>query len=215
MELFKELSIRLDNARMEWAKIDGRISSVKDDITRIDKVLMANKERLVTEDRAQAVLKEYAKLSESFLRERVDGIVTAGMRAIFEDDTIECRLDFSIKRGQATVEPIMITRNGKAERNNRIADADSGGMANVAAFLYKIVALRLMTPRRRQILFADEPFRNLSRGRLQAAGVFVREIAKRLGIQVVMVTHQPEHIECGDAVYTFKNEQGQTVVEKG
>lgn len=215
MELFKELSVRLDNVRMEWAKIDGRISSVNDDIDRERKTLDFNRERMTIEDRAQAILKEYAKLSESFLRDRVDGIVTAGMRSIFEDETIECRLDFSIKRNQATVEPIMITRNGKTERNNRIADADSGGMANVAAFLYKIVALRLMTPRRRQILFADEPFRNLSRGRLYAAGVFVKEIAKRLGIQVVMVTHQPEHIDAGDVVYTFKNEQGQTVVERG
>jgi len=155
------------------------------------------------------LLQKYSSLKEDEIKTKIDKVITKGLKAIFPDESFESQIDFEIKRGQAVAEPKLVTGEMKTD----IVDADSGGVANVVGFLYQLLILAQRKPRQRQIIIADEPFKNLSKEYLEPTGAFIRMLSERLGIQIVLITHQDELKDIGDKVYRFSKVNERTLVE--
>jgi ABC-type lipoprotein export system ATPase subunit len=60
----------------------------------------------------------------------------------------------------------------------------------------------------------DETFAHVSSEYLEPMGQFLREVVDKTGVQIIMVTHQPELAEYADTVYRFSNKDGKTQVAK-
>lgn len=61
--------------------------------------------------------------------------------------------------------------------------------------------VRLMADRVRQIMILDEPLGMLSAEYQPAAGELLRKLAHELGIQIIVVSHNPEMLESADRAY--------------
>lgn len=202
------LAEEFDKLRTLRDNLQGKVELLSTEIERDKRAIEGAKSELEVSEEVVDLLTKYASLKEDEIKTKIDRVITKGLRAIFPDEDFESRLDFTVKRGQAVAEPKLIT--GELETN--IVDADSGGVANVVGFLYQLLVLALRKPRQRQIIFADEPFKNLSEEYLEATGEFIRTLTDRLGMQVVLITHQHELKSVADIVYRFTKVDNRTEV---
>jgi DNA repair exonuclease SbcCD ATPase subunit len=75
----------------------------------------------------------------------------------------------------------------------------SGGVRAVVSVALRIARLSLHRPSSRKLLCLDEPFRGLSRQNLRKMNSLIETLARDLGFQIVLVTHD-EEISCGKVI---------------
>lgn len=204
---FNELTISKAEALGELNSLTAQIKEAEDGIALDIATYEAHNEVL-------DVLRLYSEIKERDLKVQVDQVVTKGLNAIFRGENFGSKLEFAIKRGQATVTSKLVTSIEGNEITTNVEKAESGGVANVVGFLYQLLVLSLKKPRMRQVIFADEPFKNLSDDYMEATGEFIRMLAKRLGIQVVLITHKTQLMDAADVLYKFEKKNGVTKVER-
>lgn len=192
---------------------EGVIKEKKANLDKYKKKQVEHKRRYKILEKTLDVLRMYAKIKEQALREKIDDVVTQGMRLIF-GNTYTSKMEFKISRGQAVLIPKIISEFQGEQIETPIEDSRGGGVANVASVIYQILVLSLYEPRQSKILIADEPFRNLSQEHLEAAGEFLKILSEKLNIQIVLVTHRKELEAVADRLYKFSNKDGVTQVEK-
>jgi DNA repair exonuclease SbcCD ATPase subunit len=66
----------------------------------------------------------------------------------------------------------------------------------------------MASPRTRNTIILDEPFRFLSEDHQEQAGIMLKEISKKLGIQFLVVTHNPILAEVADRTFNVNIKKG-------
>lgn len=159
------------------------------------------------------VLQQLVSLKREEIQKKVENLVTYGLRSIFEED-----LTFKIVTGtrakQTTMEMKVVHVVKGTVVETDILTAHGGGLIQVVALLLRIVVLLFARPSPTRVLILDESLAHLSREYLANAGELLKQLASRLGIQILMVTHSPEFIDYADRVYTFSQKDGVTQVEQ-
>lgn len=127
--------------------------------------------------------------------EAVAALVTRCLKAVFGEGAYEFRINFEQRRGRTEAD-IVFRRDGK---DVDPATASGGGVCDVTSFALRLACLLLSRPARRRLLVLDECFKHLSRNHVQTVRELIETLAEELGIQVVMVTHDP-NLACGKVV---------------
>ena len=136
---------------------------------------------------ALAVAQELAQQVQEEAHAKISDIVTHALSVVF-DQPYAFRIKFEQKRGRTEASLVF-------ERLGLEVDpltASGGGVVDVAAFALRLSALLLSRPQGRKLLILDEPFRYLSRDLRPRLKELLETLAKDLGVQIVMVTHDPE-----------------------
>lgn len=171
----------------------------------------------LTADELERVTTLFNSLGEerqNAAQDKIEGIVTSGLQMIF-DETLSFHIIQSTKAKAATVEFVVRTTLPNTVVETGVLDARGGGLAAVIGFLLRLVVMLLEKgPNGDNILILDETFAMVSAEYLEPLGQFLREIVDKTGVQLLMVTHQPEFSEHADTVYRFSNQNGETKVEK-
>lgn len=148
--------------------------------------LYAAEDELESATEARNVVQAVSHAVQEKVHERVAGLVTYCLRAIFGEGAYEFKLVFEQKRGRTECRPTFL-RNGVEVHPLKGA---GGGAADVASFALRLVVLKLS--RVRQLLILDEPFKWLSAEYQEKARTLLEELASDMGVQVIMVTHNEE-----------------------
>lgn len=164
--------------------------------------LQTMQERL---EQAQVVIQEVAQLTQEQLKYHISELVTLALASIFEDP-YEFEVEFEQKRNQ-TEANLWFVRDG--ERIHPLT-ASGGGAVDVAAFALRVSLWSLKQPRSRAILVLDEPFRFVSANYRTQTSEMVKMVSERLGLQIIMVTHSEELVECADKVITIIQKKGKS-----
>lgn len=144
----------------------------------------------------------------------IEELVTRGLQTIF-DDTLSFHIVQSVRGKTANVEFLVRTTLADSVVETPVMDARGGGLAATIGFLLRVVVMLLGTGTKEEnILVLDETFAHVSAEYLPPLGEFVREIVDKTGIQIVMVTHQPEFADFADRVYRFSTLDGKTQVQE-
>jgi DNA repair exonuclease SbcCD ATPase subunit len=118
--------------------------------------------------------------------ERISAIVTRCLEAVLGEDSYQFRIDFTQKRGRTEAE-LIFERDGL--RIDDALESLGGGICDLTSMALRIACLVLSLPRKRKVLFLDEPMRHLSANYRPLAAEFLRALAMELSIQIVLVTH--------------------------
>lgn len=169
-------------------------------------------------EKAVYLLQTYAEEQQKTLTTRIEGIVTKGLRAVFQNPTLEFKLRYSeAKGGGMTKRPevsmaILHEHNGEIVEGN-LKSSFGGGLSVVAALLLKVVVVLHLNPRVRPILILDEPLKDLSpaydgqdavvNGYRERMADFLRELTEETDLQIIMVTHEPEYGRVSDIHHRF------------
>ncbi len=159
-------------------------------------------------ERVSGVLSRIGSERDAAAREQVEGLVTAGLRAIFAED-LSFHLVESTARQTPQIDFVVRTHlPDGAEYDTDVLSARGGGLAAVVGLMLRIVVILLTRQVRPEdappILVLDETLAMLSRDKLDAAGEFLRTLVDRTGLQVLMVSHQSELEDAADTVYALR-----------
>jgi DNA repair exonuclease SbcCD ATPase subunit len=155
---------------------------------------------------ARWVISEVARQTQLNIKAYVESLVTMVIQAIYEDPTMKFILDFDISRNKS--EAFLYVQEGDAEPYVP-KDEMGGGVIDAIGLAMRIVLWSLESPRSRNLIIADEPMKFLGKGHiLTRAGDVFGEISHNLGIQLILVTHEPELIEIADKAWFVKKENG-------
>jgi len=163
---------------------------------------------LFSYEKARAIMQLVAKETQEQLEYKISELVSLGLSAIF-DNPYELVLNYEIKRGKTEAD--LLFKRGENVVKPMLASG--GGAVDVAAFGLRVAIWSLKSPRTRNTLIFDEPFKFISKNHQVKAGQLLSEISSKLGIQIIMVTHNQEFISAADKVFNVKKENGISKVE--
>lgn len=159
------------------------------------------KDLLIKAEKAQAIIQDVARQTQEELKFHVQDIVSLALAAVFPDPyTFE--IDFVIRRNKTEAD-LFLVRDG--ERIDPLT-ASGGGVVDVVSFALRVTLWTLSKARGTIIL--DEPFRFVSRDLQSKAGEMMKQLSKKLDLQFIMVTHNPDMIDAADNVLTVVQEDG-------
>lgn len=131
----------------------------------------------------------------------VEGVVTEGLQTIFYDLELSCEADVGPKWGKIAVE--FFFRQGDKDNplsyRGKPLQSFGGGPSSIASLV-----LRLMTVMRLKlwpVLVLDEALGAVSEQYVEHTGMFLERLAKKMGIDVLLVTHKPAFLDHANVTY--------------
>lgn len=153
---------------------------------------------------AKELVLQVANKTQLNVAERISGLVSLALAAVF-DDPYSFKVDFVQRRGTTEADLLFV----KSGNDLDPLSASGGGAIDIASFALRLAVWTLH--RSRPVFILDEPFRNLSLDLQGKAGLMLKELSRKLGIQIIMVSHNPEIVAGADRV--FRIEQGKVIYD--
>lgn len=172
--------------RIESLRAKRRLA--KDRLAMEETALILAQTKVTQTSEAQHIVQTVAEEVQRHAHSQIAGIVTRCLEGVFGDDAYQFEIQFDRKRGKTEAKFVFL-REGKEIDP---IDAAGGGVVDVAAFALRLAALMLVRPQPRKLLVLDESFRFLSAKYRPAVRVLLEQLAKDLGVQIIMVTHSAE-----------------------
>lgn len=132
---------------------------------------------------------------------KIDALVSTALREVFPDLDLQFRSEARILRGSPHVDHYFVDR-GKL----RSLDAIGGGPIDVASLVLRAISQKLfkLSP----VLVLDEALVHVSSCYRERAGLFVKNLARQLGLDIVMVSHQTGVIQNADTQLNATSDNG-------
>jgi len=181
----------------------GEFNSLQRQISEETALLEINKESLQHHERALILAKDVAIKTQQQLEYQISELVTLAFAAVFEDP-YELKVEFVQRRGKTECDIFFVRDGNKIEPMS----ASGGGALDIASFALRVASMRLMSANIRPLLILDEPFRFLSLDLQEKAALMLKEVSKKLGLQVIMVSHNETLIENADNHIKITNRNG-------
>lgn len=198
--MLQEYQNKLQQLKGQKITAENQLNSVKSQ-------LQENIDNQGTIEKAQFIIQDVAQQTQSQLKIHISNIVTMALVSVFEDP-YEFKLDFILKRGKTEAE-IKFVRN-KMEIDPMLAAG--GGVVDIAAFALRIALWHISNPKPLNTIIFDEPFRFLSRELQPKAGEMLQQIAEKLNIQIIYVTHSKALIDSADRVFYVAKRNKKSIV---
>lgn len=140
----------------------------------------------------------------------VEDLVTKGLQDVFSEE-LAFKILAKERAGQITYDFAIVDAYIGAEVDP--LSAKGGGVVEVTAVLLRVILLYLNRHRLRQVLILDENVSHLALEYVPAMAGLLRQLADRLGIQIILVTHQQGFIEAADVIVRASKVKGITQLE--
>jgi len=183
---------------------DSAIASVQETRTKLTKA-KRRQERL---HEAQQIIQTVAQATQADLEYRVSELVSLALSATFEE-TYNLHLDFVSRRG-GTEADISISRGNHEECKIHPLRSGGGGICDITSLALRLSVCSLRRPALSGVYILDEPFKNISdpsRKLHEKVAKMLRQVVDQLGVQIIMITLNPEMIDIADKTFrvTRKN----------
>lgn len=199
----KELRARLERRRGErdWILSKKKLEEKKLVETKIQQ------ENLI---KAAEVVQSAVEVRRQEIRDRVENLVTRGLRAVFGDEDMTFAFNLTLRGGLTGLIPVLKTKFGDKELETSITEGHGGGVADVIAFLLRVVVMSLTRPVLSPVMVLDESFSHVSTDCIRRCASLVRELNEVTGIQFILVTHREELLDAADVIYRTEVVKGAT-----
>ncbi len=172
------------------------------------------REQAELHEKACALLTTIGEQRQESARQQVEGLVTRALQVIFAEN-LSFHMVPSVRANRAEVDFVIRSCYGDEVVETSVLDSRGGGMAAVVGFVLRLVVL-LLTPGARRFLALDESFAHVSASYEPRVAEFLREVADKAGVQVLLVTHSTAFGDLADACYRLVlGAEGVTEVHEG
>jgi DNA repair exonuclease SbcCD ATPase subunit len=193
----EDLDQRLQTADRRLQHLVGQQNQLALQI-RQDKQALLRECKKVRDARAAAIIiRTAAQATQHELEVRISSLVSLALASIFSRRPYTLTTKFVTKRNRVETNLILVDEEGN--ECSPLHDV-GGGVTDVVALALRITMWSLVRPTPRKVLFLDEPLRFLSVDLQEAAAMLLQEIAKGLGIQIIMITHEERFQQIGFCV---------------
>lgn len=186
--------MNLETEAQEIAQLENRLRLLQHDVEKEEREVKQAEQLHRDALEAQEVLQHLAQAVQQQAHQHLAEVVSLCLSTVFADP-YEFKIVFERKRGR-TEASLRFVRDG-LELDP--LTASGGGVVDVAAFALRIACLVLHRPRLSRPIVLDEPFRFVSRDYQANVRTMLEKLSEKLGLQVVMVTHN-ENLVTGKVV---------------
>lgn len=139
-------------------------------------------EKLASLKKIAGIFKKSAVSSQEYLSEYLTALVTDSIKVVFPDRNLIFRVEFSTARD--TQCNVSLEENGK---KLSLFDSEGYGVLDIISIVLR--AAYIVLDKSEKIMILDEPFRNLSVDRHEAASKMLYDLSHRLKMQIIINTH--------------------------
>jgi DNA repair exonuclease SbcCD ATPase subunit len=199
---------QLDVAETEERLIASRFAELSDEVVRLS-------QDISTHERATSLLNSIGEEKQYAAQEAIEQLVTRGLQTIFSDG-LSFHILQDVKARRAEVSFIVRSElSGGKVVDTDILESRGGGLAATVGFLLRLTVMLLRTDTKQDnVLVLDETFAHVSEEYLPALGEFLQKIVEKTGVQIIMVTHQPEFMDYADKVYRLSFADGKSIAKE-
>lgn len=176
-----KIEAQYDLLQQTEVRLQGKIEDLEAEILLQEKVSELFKHLL------ERYVHEYA---ESF-----SALVTEGLQAIYHDQDVRFKIQVEQKRGK--VYATFVTR--QKGRDGDPLESFGGGVAAVQSLILRILVV--LKQDLAKYLFLDESLAALSSEYVDTCGEFLRKFCERMGVHVLLVTHNPGFLDHATLAY--------------
>lgn len=186
----QELQSRVD-------KIDGFYTALKTNKASLESQIAGLKDEIELLSKTSAVLKHLLDVMVKDEISRMAGLVTYGLKAIFDDQNLSFVPVITKKNDKVNIE-------FKTENNGVRGDFGSfgGSVAVIESFLLRVLCMLKLKLARFMVL--DETFASVGEEYIPNTSKLVNELSKKTGLDVLLVTHQKEFQNSAQRIYRVK-----------
>ena len=165
------------------------------------------KKNIDRDNKASAVLKHLLDIMVKDEVERMAGLITYGLKTIFDDQNLTFLPEITKKNEKINIE--LKTNNNGIEGGYK---AFGGSVAVIESFLLRILCL--LKKKYAKLIILDETFAAVGEEYISNTGKLVSELSKKIGLDVLLVTHQKEFMHNADHVYKVRESKNGLIMEK-
>lgn len=199
----------LQTLRYKVENLKGQQHQLKQDMKLSVARIATLKQEVITVEEAKIIIQTVAQETQRKLEYHISEMVSLALSAVFENP-YRLVLEFVLRRNRTEADIFFERGNERI----RPIDAAGGGVVDIAAFALRVAMWSLRRPRSRNVLITDEPFRMVSEDLRPKAAAMVAEISKRLGLQMLIITHAKEFVEVADKLFTVEIHGGVSYVKE-
>jgi len=190
--LLNNLENKLKELNKEVGSLEGQrdllLSSIDDNQDKVNRLKIAKEQHL----KAVEILNLVQKTTRDNIKESFEIVVTHALRYIYSDD-YSFELDFNRRGNLGTMD--FNIKTPEFTESASPEDTSGGGVLDICALALRMVLLEVSTPKVEGCIILDESLKHLSKDYLYRASQFLNEINKKLGRQIIFITHQQEFID--------------------
>jgi DNA repair exonuclease SbcCD ATPase subunit len=194
--------------RNKLERFKGQREQIKLTLSKLKTDLIDSKRSLRRHEEAREIIRTVGIATQNQISFHISDITSLALEAVF-DDPYKLEVEF-VQRRNKTECDLYFVRDG--ERIDPLS-ASGGGAVDVAAFALRIASWSMARPRTRNVIILDEPLRFLSADMQERASIMIKELSEKLGLQFIIVTHEPILANYADKVFEVSIKNGKSKVE--
>jgi hypothetical protein len=143
----------------------------------------------------------------------VEKLLTEGLQAVFDDIDLSVRSEIDVKRGKVSIDLITVQKQADGTTTEGLCTEVYGGsVSTVESVILRIVVLT----RRglRPLLLLDESLAAVAEGYVPRVGQFLSLLSRRMGVDILAVSHNPTLIEASDTSYRISKKNGRASFQR-
>jgi len=199
--------IQIQQLRNKLEQDKGKLLSLKEQFRKKVSEEKELKSSIDFIEKAKAILQQVATDTQNELVFHISNIVNTALTSIFEDP-YNFIFQFIQKRGKTEAEFLLERDKNEID----IMNAAGGGVVDIVSFALRIALYSINTPKTRNTIILDEPFRFISKDLKPKAGELLRLLSEKLELQFIVVSHDTEIIENANKTFYVKKICGESVV---
>lgn len=177
----------------------GKRDQILENLKNVKKKIKDNQKELIICEQALEVVKVVGLETQRSLQYHVSGITSLALESVFEDP-YKLTMEFVERRNKSECD-LLFEKGG--DRVDPLSSS-GGGAVDIAAFALRIASWSMKSPRNRPVMVLDEPLKNLDVDRQTKGSEMIKEVAEKLGIQFIIVTHEEALTDAADRVFKVK-----------
>ncbi len=157
---------------------------------------------------ARGLCVEAGRIAREKTVSQVEAVVTAALRAVFQDKTMRFVVEFCERRGAIEADYLVEWEQDGVVLRRSPMKAKGGSLKDVISTALLLILLVRFRPARRKLLWLDEPGKWIARENLTRYARWLRTLAHEFGIQLILISHAPELQEAGDKIVDLRPGKG-------
>jgi hypothetical protein len=137
----------------------------------------------------------------------VEKLETEGLQTVFDDQDLRVRADVEVQRGKVSVDLVTVQKDADGSEVEGLSnDAFGGAVSTVQSVLLRLIIL--VRRGLRPLLLLDESLPAFDSNYVINMGRFLSVLCARLGVDILLVTHNPALVEAADRAYRIGRRGG-------
>jgi Fe-S cluster assembly ATPase SufC len=159
---------------------------------------------------ALAFCEELANSRRGAMKGKIETVITEAVRLLY-GDSYKVELAYTVKNNRSCLE-IEMVRDTPAGEVRRDMGGFGGGVADTISVPMRLMVL-MGSKQTDKVCVLDECWKHIDTERVELVGKFLRLLAERLGMQIILCSHHEKIQEFADRTYEVSENNGVSKVE--